>query len=315
MIKGALVPNITLFTQKGDLDLEKTGWHMKWMLDKGANGLFLTGSYGSGPLMSMEERLKIFHAAKELVEKYPDGVIIPHVGCIDNKSTIELARAADELGAYAFGAVPPFYYKHNDDAVYGFYKELIESVRTPVFGYNNPETSRYTFSLGMVQKLQKVGLAGLKDSPLDIGFVSSIYYDALLRGVNFEVIVGSSKGWLPFYYMGIRSMIAGMCNYAPEIITALVESTFSGDINRSQKVYMVMMDLSKKMHFTDSTIASHVALYARGFDGGYPRKPMLLPPFEDPKYKEIREALQKSFDELELPFEVGDRLPAASVPI
>ncbi|MFU8773554.1 MAG: hypothetical protein ACNA8H_14200 [Anaerolineales bacterium] len=60
-----------------------------------------------------------------------------------------------------------------------------------------------------------------------------------------------------------------MNNYAPEIINELVEATFAGDVARSEKVYMVMMELSKKMHFTDSTIASHVGLYARGFLPNY----------------------------------------------
>jgi dihydrodipicolinate synthase/N-acetylneuraminate lyase len=78
-------------------------------------------------------------------------------------------------------------------------------------------------------------LAGLKDSPLEVGFVSSVYYDAKINNKDFEVIIGTSKGWLPFYYMGIRSMIAGMNNYAPEIITALVDSTFKCDVPRSEK--------------------------------------------------------------------------------
>jgi hypothetical protein len=65
-------------------------------------------------------------------------------------------------------------------------------------------------------------------------------------------------------------------------------------------------DLSKKMHFTDSTIASHMGLYARGFDAGFPRKPMILPPFDDPKYKEIRSFLKKGFDELGIEMERGD---------
>lgn len=310
MIQGSLVPNITLFDESGKLDLERTRWHMKWMFEKGVNGLFLTGSYGSGPLMTNEERLEVFKAAKEVADTFPGRVIIPHIGCIDTKNTIELASAADDFGFYALGAVPPFYYKHSENVVFNFYKDIIEKVRTPVFGYNNPETTRFTFNLGLVQKLQAVGLAGLKDSPLEVGFVSSIYYDAKLNNKHFEVIIGTSKGWLPFYYMGVRSMIAGMNNYAPEIINALVEATFAGDVARSEKVYLVMMELSKKMHFTDSTIASHIGLYARGFDAGYPRKPMLLPSLDEPIYKEVQGALQKAFADLGLTYELGDRQPA-----
>ncbi len=257
-------------------------------------------------MMTNEERIEVFKAAKEVASEFEGKILLPHVGCIDTKSTVELAKAADEIGVDGISAVPPFYYKHSEDLVIQYYKEIIDSVDTPVYAYNNPATSRFTFTLGTVQKLQQMGLAGFKDSPLDVGFVSTVYYDAKLNHKEFQIILGTSKGWLPFYYMGIQAVIAGMNNWAPEIITALVKWTFEGDRERSEKAYMVMMDLSKKMHFTDSTIASHMGLYARGFDAGFPRKPKVLLPFDNPKYKEIRDFLQKGFDELDIEMEMGD---------
>jgi dihydrodipicolinate synthase/N-acetylneuraminate lyase len=305
MIKGSLVPNITMFDPQGNLDIEKTRWHMQWMFEKGVDGLFLTGSYGAGPMMTNAERIEVFKAAKEVAAKFPGRILIPHVGCIDTKSTLELARAAEEIGVDAISAVPPFYYKHAEDLVLRFYKEIVDSVNIPVFAYNNPETSRFTFSLGTVAKLQDLGLAGLKDSPVDVGFVSSVYYDAKINQKDFQIILGTSKGWLPYYYMGARAMIAGMNNYAPEIITTLVKTTFEGDQGTSEKTYLVMMDLSRKMHFGDSTIASHMALYARGYDAGFPRLPMMLPPFDNPKYMEMRDFIRKSFDQLSLSMDMG----------
>ena len=306
MIRGSLVPNITFFDAEGTLDLEKTRWHMRWMLQKGLDGLFLTGSYGAGPMLSNEERIAIFKAAKEVASRFEDKILLPHVGCIDTRSAVELAKAADEIGVDAIGAVPPFYYKHSEDMVIGFYKEIVDSVNTPVYAYNNPGTSRFTFTLNTVKRLQDIGLAGMKDSPLDVGFVSTIFYDAKLSGKDFQIILGTSTGWLPFYYMGIQATIAGMNNWAPEIMTALIKWTFVGDRGKSEKAYSVMMDLSRKMHFTDSTIASHMGLYARGFDAGFPKKPMVLPPFDAPKYKEVRGLLKRGFEELGLDMEMGD---------
>jgi len=276
------------------------------MFEKGLDGLFLTGSYGAGPLMTNEERIEVFRAARQVASEFTDKTLIPHVGCVDTKSTVELAKAADEIGADGIAAVPPFYYKHSEDLVIAFYREIIESVDTPVYAYNNPATSRFTFTLGAIQKLQQMGLAGIKDSPLEVGFVSTVYLDAKINNKDFEVILGTSNGWFPFYHMGIRATIAGMNNWAPEIITAMVQRTFDGDLEGAERAYLVMMDLSKKMHFTDSTIASHMGLYARGFDGGFPRKPMLLPPFDEPKYREIRGILRKGFDELGIEMEIGD---------
>ena len=290
----------------GSLTAIRTLWHMQWMFAKGVDGLFLTGSYGAGPLMTNAERIEVFKLAKLAAANFPGKLLIPHVGCIDTKSTLELALAAERIGVDGIAAVPPFYYKHSEDLVIQFYKDLVECVDIPVYAYNNPETSRFNFTLSTVQKLQDLGLAGLKDSPVEVGFVSTVYYQAKLERKPFEVILGTSKGWLPYYYMGSRAMIAGMNNWAPEIITYLVKSTFDGMQAESERAYLVMMDLSRKMHFTDSTIISHMGLYARGFNGGYPRLPMALPPFGSPKYVEIREIIQKGFNELGLLMETGD---------
>ncbi len=305
MIQGSIVPNITIFDEKGELDREKTKWHMWWMFEHGVDGLFLTGSYGAGPLMSVEERIEVYRLAREVADEFSGKFLLPHVGCIDTESSVRLAKEAERIGVVAVGAVPPFYYKHSDDVVLQYYKEIIEAVRIPVFAYNNPETSRFTFSFKMVQRLQKLGLAGLKDSPLNIGFISRVAYDAQVNNKDFQVIIGTSTGWLPLYHMGVRATIAGMNNWAPEIITATLKWTFAGNEAMAKKAYLVMMDVSAKLHFTDSTIASHMALYARGFDAGYPRKPMLLPPFSDPKYQEIRDDIRTAFETLGLEFTTG----------
>lgn len=305
MITGSLVPNITIFDESGSIDRAKTRWHMEWMFSKGVDGLFLTGSYGAGPLMSNEERVSLFALAKEVADGFRGKTLLPHVGCIDTKNTVELAKAAEKIGVQAIGAVPPFYYKHSDEAVLEYYKAILAAVKVPVFAYNNPETSRYTFNLKTARALMDAGLAGMKDSPLSIGFLSQLFYGAEQAGRDFQIIIGTSTGWLPLYHMGVRACIAGMNNWAPEIMTELVRATFAGEWDRARKCYLVMMDLSGKMHFTDSTIASHMALYARGFDAGYPRKPMILPPASDPKYAEIRKWIKDAFETLGLPLELG----------
>jgi dihydrodipicolinate synthase/N-acetylneuraminate lyase len=307
MITGSLVPNITLFDKDGNIDQKATRWHMDWMFGHGVNGLFLTGSYGAGPLMSNEERELIYTIAKQAADAADgDRILIAHVGCIDTASTTALARAAERIGVDAVAAVPPFYYKHNADVVIRFYRDLIDSVSIPVYAYNNPGTSRFTFDLKTVRTLREAGLAGLKDSPLSVGFVSRVFYESKLEGAPFQVILGTSTGWFPFTLMGIRAAIAGINNWAPEIMTELVRSTFTGEQDRAELAYLVMMDISAKMHFTDSTIASHMGLYARGFKAGFPRKPMLLPSFDDPKYGEIRDQIQGAFDRLGLTMQTGD---------
>ena len=304
-IQGSLAPNITLFDRDGRVDSKRTRWHMEWLFEHGVDGLFLTGSYGAGPLLSIEERVSVFALAKEAASRFPGKILIPHVGCIDAGQAVELARAAEKIGVDAVAAAPPFFYKHTDEAVIEYYRSIMEAVNVPVFAYNHPEATRYTFNLATVRRLQELGLAGLKDSSLSLGFATQVTYAAQEAGSDFQFIPGTATGWLPLCHMGVKAVIAGSNNWAPEIIAELLRATFADERDRARKAYLVMMDLSSKLHFIDSTVASHMALYARGFDAGFPRKPMILPGFEDPKYVEIRSWLEKGFADLALPFQTG----------
>lgn len=304
MLHGALVPNLTFFREDGSLDLETTRRHMLWLLRCGADGLFLTGTYGSGPMMTLDERAQLFRLAKELVADFPGRSLLAHVGCIDTQSTVELAQVAAQIGVNAVSAIPSFYYKNSEADVLEFYRALVRAVDLPVFAYNNPEVARFAFTLNTVRKLQEMGLAGIKDSQMDIGFVSTLYYENKAAGRDFQLIVGSSKGWLPFYQMGIRAMIAGQSNWAPEIITRLVAATTSGDWPLAERIYLVMMELSRRVQVAESIIASHMALQARGFVAGHPRRPLALPPSGDPRYATVRDALRWACVELGIELQI-----------
>lgn len=297
-IKGTLVPNITFFTADGRLDPERCSWHMDWMLDHGVNGLFLTGSYGSGPLMTSEERVEVFRLGKAAVDRHPGSYAIAHVGCADTASTVALARAAQEIGCDAVGAVPPFYYSYTEDKVIAYYKAVVDAVDIPVFAYNNPTTTRVSMNPEMVLKLQAVGVKGMKDSSMNAYLLTRVFYDAKLNHKDFKTIIGTSTGWLPYCLMGIDTMIAGMCNYAPEIVTRMYRYTQTGETEKAEKAYLIMMNYLAKCRFTDSTLVSHMILKARGFDCGYPRQPMSLPAFDDPKYAQLAADFQAALAEM-----------------
>jgi len=294
MIRGVLAPNITIFDKEGIIDTEKTEKHMRWMFENGVDGFFLTGSYGAGPLMTLEERASIFTLAKKVAKDFPEKFLIAHVGTADTASAVQLSKKAEIAGVDAIGAVPPFYYKYSDEEVVRYYEEIVKSVNIPVYAYNNPTTTRVKFSVSTVEKLQKVGIVGLKDSSLDMLFLTQVYYNTKNNKKDFHVIIGTEVGCLPMYLMGIDTIIGGMCNYVPELVSIMYKLVKEGPREEAERVYEAIMDFRKIMSVADSTIVSHMALYARGFDAGFPRKPMILPDFSDSKYEFMKKEIDKA---------------------
>ena len=63
--QGIIPPTLTAFGADGSLDLEETAWHINYVIEGGVHGVFLCGTMGEGPLLSFEEKVRVFAAAVE----------------------------------------------------------------------------------------------------------------------------------------------------------------------------------------------------------------------------------------------------------
>jgi len=275
LIKGIIAPNLTFFTKEGNIDEDKCKWHMDWILSKGVHGLFVTGTYGSGYLMKLDERIAMFKIAKEVSQNHPKTFVIAHTGCPDTISSVYLTKTAEEIGADAVSAIGPYNYKYTEDEILNYYKALASAVNIPVYAYNNPDLTGIPVSYKLVKRLEEVGIEGLKDSAINIELVTSIYNNNQINNKNLKYISGTTTGWLAFQKLGVDTMIAGMCNYLPEIVVALYKHSFT-DTKKAIKAYQICNELTSKIKVGNSVASSHISLKARGFDPGYTRLPLTV---------------------------------------
>jgi dihydrodipicolinate synthase/N-acetylneuraminate lyase len=276
MIKGVIVPNLTFFDAEGKVDYDKCQWHMKWLLDKDVDGLFVTGTYGSGTLMSIEERINIFNLAKTVSDKKKGTYVIAHVGCNDTSSAVLLAKEAEKIGLKAVSALNPFNYQYTDLEIIEFYASLRDAVNIPVFAYNNPGMTGRAINFSMVKELEKIGINGIKDSAIDVNLMTSIYSSNHSNGRKFKYITGTTTGWPVFNKMGVDTMISGACNYIPEAVVLLNKFSYI-DESKLLEVYGILNDVMKKIKIGNSIVSSHIALKARGFESGFTRLPLIVP--------------------------------------
>jgi dihydrodipicolinate synthase/N-acetylneuraminate lyase len=108
MIRGVLLPVITPFDEKVRVDEQMMRQAVEFHIKAGVQGLFVLGSTGQGPAMTIQERKTTAAVALEQAKKRLPVVI--HVGTADTGSTVELAEHAAGNGADAVAMVPPYYY-------------------------------------------------------------------------------------------------------------------------------------------------------------------------------------------------------------
>ena len=284
-MKGVVPPMVTPFKENGDLDTEGLKTLVSYLTNE-VDGLFITGSYGGGPLMTTEERKKVAEIAVETTQgKIP---VIPMVGSTSNRESVELAKHAQSVGVNAIAAVGPFYFTHKKDDLICFYKDLIDAVDIPVYLYNNPSFQGYEIGLDVIKELKNIGLAGIKDATFNI--LTHATYHRVLKDESFDIALGTEAMWLSARALGCKAFIPGLANAFPEINKKMYEEGMRYDIEACRATQFEVNQLRDVMYLARSTqLAIYAMLEIRGIIKAYPRAPF-VPATEEEK-KAIKKAL------------------------
>lgn len=188
---------LTPYTSDGDISrncLKRLMSHVKGM---GIDGFYVGGSTGEGLLQSVEERIAIFEA---VAEEAGSGARIGHVGAIATRDAQVLARSCAALGYDAVSAIPPIYFPHRKDAIFGYYEDILNASHgTPLIIYNIPAMSGVTFTLDDLARLLSLpGVIGIKQTSIDMYQMEQLrrsFPDALLlNGFDEMLLAGLVSG-------------------------------------------------------------------------------------------------------------------------
>lgn len=287
-MKGVVPPMITPFDKEGNLDVSALEKLVTFLSDN-VHGVFITGSYGCGAIMDIEERKKV----TEVTLKTANGKIdvITHVGSTYNKASVELAKHAADCGVQAVAAVGPYYYKHNRDSILYFYEDLVKAVpNTPVYVYNNVSFQGYLMELDLIKDLKDIGVHGVKDATFDI--LMHAAYHRVLGGEDFDIVSGTEAMWLPSSVLGSKAFIPGLGNAFPEILIKMYNESQKGDYEACKQTQFMVNKMRDIMYLAKSTqLAVYAMLEIRGIIKAYPRAPFI--PASESEKQAIKKELIK----------------------
>lgn len=270
-VRGVIPPVLTPFSENGDPDLEAFGRLLEFLLGH-VHGLYPLGTYGSGPLMPKEMRIKL----AEFVVKKVDGrvPVILHIGAADTATAVELAKAAETAGADAVASIVPFYYRYDERCLVEHFTRIIQAVKIPFYVYNNPGMGNNTITPKILAILADRGLKGIKDSSFDI-----LTFYAFMRAVrrpDFDFIIGTEALLVPAVVAGAKACVSGVANTFPDIMRALWDAAEKGDWGKAMDLQQKVNQIREVMHLSNSIISMHTMLRLRGIDAGVPRRPLLM---------------------------------------
>ncbi len=132
------------------------------------DGIYLLGSTGQGPLLSVDQR----QAVAECVLRTAAGRIpvMVHVGATATDDAVQLARHARRTGAAAISSVGPIYYRTGADAVFEHYRRIGSAGELPFFVYHLSTVN--TLALGGREYVDRLlalpHIAGMKFTDRDL---------------------------------------------------------------------------------------------------------------------------------------------------
>jgi 4-hydroxy-tetrahydrodipicolinate synthase len=236
-IEGVLAPVITPFTRDYAPDAERFVRHCRWLLKSGCAGLAVFGTNSEANSMSVAEKRALLEA---LVKGgVPPGALMPGTGHCAISDSVELTRAAVELGCAGVLMLPPFYYKGvSIEGLYRNFAHIIERVgdeRLQLYLYHIPPVSQVPIPLALIERLldKYPGIvAGVKDSSGDWSNTKAMLDNFAKAG--FDVFAGSEVFLLDTMRNGGKGCITATGNVNPAPISELYKKWRSGDADRMQ---------------------------------------------------------------------------------
>lgn len=285
--KGIVPPVITIFNSEGEIDGDKTKKFIQHLVNEGVHGIFVAGSTGEAPLMSLDQRKEIIDIGVEATKgKVPLFAGIGHNG---TKVAVELSKHAENAGADAVVAFLPHYPHPTQEGLYGHYRAIAEAVNIPVFVYNCVEQYGVEIEPETVARLAKDGyIQGIKDSTADIDHIAEVIR---LAGDKITVFEGLETKIVSALCLGADGSICTIGNIIPAEMVEIYNLFREGKIEEAGKKQISMRALFNVLASSVEVQVVKEALNILGYDVG----DCLMPANKVPPdiKKKLREELRK----------------------
>ena len=265
-LEGLTVPVPTLFAADGSLDPGKNARYVRDLSDAKVDHLFVLGSLGEFPSVTDDERGRLFEAVIDSVTGKADAWV--GCGAPSTRQAVRYAEEAENAGAAAVVAVPPYYLRPTPSAIDRYYRAIRAAVKIPLLAYNNPSLVGYPLSPPLVHQWFRQGvIAGAKDTG---GSLLSI--ERMLSGApeGFVLLAGDDPLATDAIERGAKGAVMGTANLAPKLCVALIAAARLRDRSRAgelQGLVDALVGVTRAGPFpsTEKFLAAHL----RGADVGY----------------------------------------------
>ena len=258
---------LTLFNEDNSVDYEGMKALLDFLMDAKVNGVYVCGTTGEFPLLTLEERKKI----AETVVNYVKGkiTVYVHIGGITTGDAVELAKHACACGADGIGAVPPYYYSYSEDELLEHFSKIANALPSdfPVYLYNIPQRTGNWIKPSLFVKLAEScpNIVGIKDSSGSLTTVME--YLLAFREKDVTIIEGADEQLLSGLSAGCKGSVSGNANVFPEVFVKLWKEFKENKLKEARETQLTIVKISQILKYGNIPLLKY-ALKLRGIGNG-----------------------------------------------
>ncbi len=273
-IQGLIAATFSTFNEDGTVNLGPIPAIVDKLVDDGLKGVFICGTNGEGPNLTVEERMAVAEAYVEAAKGRL--LVFVHVGHPSVADCRTLAAHAEQIGADAVSAVAAFYFKPANVANLADCMAQIAAAapNTPFYYYHIPALTGVGMDMLEFLRLGEEripNLAGIKYTAATLH-----EYQACLnyKAGKFDVLYGYDELLLPALAVGAQGAVGSTYNFAAPLYLRVMELFKGGHLHEAQQLQLRLVNMIREMVKYSPIPAQKAIMEMVGFNLGPTRLPL-----------------------------------------
>ena len=285
---GVIAAIVTPFTANDRLDLKGLEKIVGFLIENGVHGIMAVGGTGEFPHLLREEKKDV---VSEIVRTVNNRIpVIAGTAACSTREVILLSQDAQESGATAVIATPPYYFRLPERSIIDYYKAVVKNIDIPLVVYNNPLYTGNTISPDGISELLKTNkIIGLKQSNTDIGQLVEVIR---LSPKESNICTGIDSQFYPALGIGAKGIYSTAATVIPAQMVNLYNLFIEKKYPEALALHFRLQTLNKYLEYDPGYVAPcKEALNLLGLPGGSVRAP--LPELTGEEKAGIKQALKE----------------------
>lgn len=268
-----LTAMITPYDRSGNVDYDKAAGLAQRLLANGSDGVVLAGTTGESPVLSSEEKERLFAAVRDRVGS--EGLVIAATGTNDTRKTVEFTARAARVGVDGAMVVVPYYNKPSQSGLYAHFRAVADASDLPIMVYNVPSRTGVSIAPPTMAQIAAIpSVVAVKEASGNVLQVSQL---RRLLPEGILVYSGDDPLTLPLLSLGAHGVVSVASHVVGRALRAMIEAFVAKETDRALDLHEKLLPLFEAIFWESNPVPIKVMLDALGFATGGWRLPLVAP--------------------------------------